>query len=59
MLPVGPASPRPPRLHTAGVNPRGLEDGLRHLAAGGTPARLLVIDDGWQHMGAPGGPLGW
>ncbi|KAL4457908.1 hypothetical protein ABPG75_012773 [Micractinium tetrahymenae] len=33
-----------------GVNPRGLEEGLRHLAAGGTPARLLVIDDGWQHM---------
>lgn len=36
---------------SAGVNPRGLQEGLRALAQGGTPARLLIIDDGWQHMG--------
>ncbi|PRW56188.1 raffinose synthase [Chlorella sorokiniana] len=33
-----------------GVNPRGLQEGLRALAQGGTPARLLIIDDGWQQM---------
>jgi hypothetical protein len=36
------------------VNPRALQDGLRHLADGGTPAQLLVIDDGWQQMGGWG-----
>lgn len=29
----------------------GLQAGLRRLAKGGTPARLLIIDDGWQQMG--------
>lgn len=33
------------------MNPRGLQEGLRALAQGGTPARLLIIDDGWQQMG--------
>ena len=41
-----------------GVNPRGLQEGLRLLAEGGTPARLLIIDDGWQSMGACWG-TGW
>jgi hypothetical protein len=39
-----------------GVNPRGLQEGLHRLARGGTPARLLIIDDGWQSMG---GWVGW
>lgn len=51
---VGACPPRPPR-RCAGVNPRGLQQGLHRLAEGGTPARLLIIDDGWQHMGGRGG----
>lgn len=30
------------------VNPQGIKDGLRSLSQGGTPARFLIIDDGWQ-----------
>ncbi|KAJ0989449.1 hypothetical protein J5N97_007805 [Dioscorea zingiberensis] len=30
------------------VNPKGIMEGLQSLSAGGTPARFLVIDDGWQ-----------
>ncbi|KAL3519245.1 hypothetical protein ACH5RR_017394 [Cinchona calisaya] len=30
------------------VNPQGIEDGLSSLLKGGTPARFLIIDDGWQ-----------
>ena len=30
------------------VNPKGLQDGLNALTAGGCPAQWLVIDDGWQ-----------
>ena len=26
----------------------GLHEGLQSLARGGVPARLLIIDDGWQ-----------
>ena len=26
----------------------GIERGLRELAAGGAPVKLLIIDDGWQ-----------
>ncbi|XP_068665410.1 probable galactinol--sucrose galactosyltransferase 2 [Aristolochia californica] len=32
------------------VNPRGIDEGLRSLSEGGTPARFLIIDDGWQHI---------
>eukprot|EP01018_Ginkgo_biloba_P036331 Gb_26673 [translate_table: standard] len=31
-----------------GVNPEGINQGLKSLADGGTPARFLIIDDGWQ-----------
>ncbi|XP_062013709.1 probable galactinol--sucrose galactosyltransferase 2 [Rosa rugosa] len=31
-----------------GVNPKGIRDGLRSLSEGGTPAKFLIIDDGWQ-----------
>lgn len=30
------------------VNPEGISQGLQSLAEGGTPARFLIIDDGWQ-----------
>ncbi|XP_017979161.1 PREDICTED: probable galactinol--sucrose galactosyltransferase 2 isoform X2 [Theobroma cacao] len=30
------------------VNPQGIKDGLMSLSQGGTPARFLIIDDGWQ-----------
>ncbi|XVF75136.1 hypothetical protein PTKIN_Ptkin13bG0163500 [Pterospermum kingtungense] len=30
------------------VNPQGIKDGLRSLSQGGTPARFLLIDDGWH-----------
>nr|KYP62801.1 putative glycosyltransferase At1g55740 family [Cajanus cajan] len=30
------------------VNPQGIRDGLRSLSEGGTPAKFLIIDDGWQ-----------
>ncbi|KAG5252349.1 galactinol--sucrose galactosyltransferase [Salix suchowensis] len=30
------------------VNPQGIKDGLRSLSEGGTPAKFLIIDDGWQ-----------
>lgn len=30
------------------VNPQGIKDGLMSLSQGGTPARFLLIDDGWQ-----------
>ncbi|KAK9267795.1 hypothetical protein L1049_010231 [Liquidambar formosana] len=31
------------------VNPQGIKDGLESLSRGGTPARFLIIDDGWQN----------
>ncbi|XP_015578449.1 probable galactinol--sucrose galactosyltransferase 2 isoform X2 [Ricinus communis] len=31
------------------VNPQGIKDGLRSLSEGGTPAKFLIIDDGWQN----------
>ncbi|XP_031479166.1 probable galactinol--sucrose galactosyltransferase 2 [Nymphaea colorata] len=31
------------------VDPRGIKEGLESLSAGGTPARFLIIDDGWQN----------
>ena len=30
------------------VDPKGVTAGLRSLAAAGTPARVLILDDGWQ-----------
>ncbi|KAK1272858.1 putative galactinol--sucrose galactosyltransferase 2 [Acorus gramineus] len=30
------------------VNPQGIKEGLKSLSEGGTPARFLIIDDGWQ-----------
>ncbi|PIN13264.1 Galactinol--sucrose galactosyltransferase [Handroanthus impetiginosus] len=30
------------------VNPQGIREGLKSLSEGGTPARFLIIDDGWQ-----------
>ncbi|KAM0940290.1 putative galactinol--sucrose galactosyltransferase [Dioscorea sansibarensis] len=30
------------------VNPKGIMEGLQSLSDGGTPARFLIIDDGWQ-----------
>ncbi|KAK9134033.1 hypothetical protein Scep_013561 [Stephania cephalantha] len=33
------------------VNPQGIKDGLKSLSEGGTPARFLIIDDGWQDVG--------
>ncbi|XP_072971058.1 probable galactinol--sucrose galactosyltransferase 2 [Typha angustifolia] len=30
------------------VNPEGIKKGLQSLAEGGTPAKFLIIDDGWQ-----------
>jgi hypothetical protein len=30
------------------VHGQGIEAGLKNLAHGGTPARFLIIDDGWQ-----------
>ncbi|XP_027931803.1 probable galactinol--sucrose galactosyltransferase 2 [Vigna unguiculata] len=30
------------------VNPQGIRDGLKSLSEGGTPAKFLIIDDGWQ-----------
>ncbi|KAL4627995.1 hypothetical protein ACB092_05G205800 [Castanea dentata] len=30
------------------VHPQGIKDGLKSLSQGGTPARFLIIDDGWQ-----------
>ncbi len=33
---------------TYGVTHAGLHEGLKTLSDGGTPAKLLIIDDGWQ-----------
>jgi hypothetical protein len=30
------------------VSAAGIAQGIKSLAAGGTPPRLLIIDDGWQ-----------
>ncbi|KAK4491878.1 hypothetical protein RD792_002658 [Penstemon davidsonii] len=30
------------------VSPQGIIDGLKSLSEGGTPAKFLIIDDGWQ-----------
>ncbi|XXG88821.1 hypothetical protein AAC387_Pa12g0979 [Persea americana] len=30
------------------VNPQRIKEGLESLSAGGSPARFLIIDDGWQ-----------
>ncbi|KAG2688732.1 hypothetical protein I3760_09G109200 [Carya illinoinensis] len=30
------------------VNPQGIRDGLKSLSQGGTPAKFIIIDDGWQ-----------
>ncbi|KAL5769389.1 hypothetical protein ACOSQ2_016172 [Xanthoceras sorbifolium] len=30
------------------VNPQGIKEGLKSLSEGGTPAKFLIIDDGWQ-----------
>ncbi|XP_059667205.1 probable galactinol--sucrose galactosyltransferase 2 [Cornus florida] len=32
------------------VNPQGIRDGLKSLSEGGTPAKFLLIDDGWQDI---------
>ncbi|KAL5786379.1 hypothetical protein ACOSQ2_008771 [Xanthoceras sorbifolium] len=33
------------------VTQEGVETGLKSLAAGGTPPRFVIIDDGWQSVG--------
>eukprot|EP00252_Welwitschia_mirabilis_P015250 TRINITY_DN3351_c0_g1_i6.p1 TRINITY_DN3351_c0_g1~~TRINITY_DN3351_c0_g1_i6.p1 ORF type:complete len:667 (+),score=111.67 TRINITY_DN3351_c0_g1_i6:260-2260(+) len=35
------------------VNPQGIHQGLQSLIEGGTPARFLIIDDGWQEIVNP------
>ncbi|XP_018730644.2 probable galactinol--sucrose galactosyltransferase 2 isoform X2 [Eucalyptus grandis] len=30
------------------VNPKGIRQGLKSLSDGGTPAKFIIIDDGWQ-----------
>ncbi|PON57674.1 Glycosyl hydrolase [Parasponia andersonii] len=32
------------------VNPQGIREGLRSLSQGGTPAKFVIIDDGWQDV---------
>ncbi|KAL5710107.1 galactinol--sucrose galactosyltransferase [Ranunculus cassubicifolius] len=32
------------------VNPQGIKEGLKGFSDGGTPARFLIIDDGWQDV---------
>ncbi|RDX86750.1 putative galactinol--sucrose galactosyltransferase 2, partial [Mucuna pruriens] len=32
------------------VTAEGVEEGLKSLSEGGTPARFLIIDDGWQQI---------
>ncbi|KAH0448066.1 hypothetical protein IEQ34_021866 [Dendrobium chrysotoxum] len=32
------------------VSPEGIREGLRSLSEGGTPAKFLIIDDGWQDV---------
>ncbi|KAL8189600.1 hypothetical protein R6Q57_029166 [Mikania cordata] len=34
------------------VNQEGVESGLKSLADGGTPAKFMIIDDGWQSVGS-------
>lgn len=56
--------PTPPLLRRFGwctwdafysnVRPEGVMRGLEALAAGGTPAKFLILDDGWQSVGPPG-----
>lgn len=45
-------APVPAHTHTPQVSAAGIEDGLQSLAACGTPARTLIIDDGWQTISA-------
>ena len=33
------------------VTQEGVEAGLQSLAAGGAPAKFVIIDDGWQSVG--------
>eukprot|EP00850_Spirogloea_muscicola_P024058 SM000430S15905 [mRNA] locus=s430:25035:31120:- [translate_table: standard] len=37
------------------VNAEGVDSGLTSLAKGGTPAKFLIIDDGWQSVAADEG----
>ncbi|XP_062088022.1 probable galactinol--sucrose galactosyltransferase 2 isoform X1 [Humulus lupulus] len=32
------------------VNPQGIREGLKSLSEGGTPAKFIIIDDGWQDV---------
>lgn len=34
------------------VTQEGVESGLKSLAEGGTPAKFVIIDDGWQSVGS-------
>lgn len=34
------------------VTQEGVEAGLESLAAGGTPPKFVIIDDGWQSVGS-------
>ena len=48
---IAPSHPPPLCLPCPGrpqVSAAGLQAGLKSLAAGGAPPRLLIIDDGWQ-----------
>lgn len=46
--PLSRLSVLPGRPVSAQVSASGIEDGLQSLASCGTPARTLIIDDGWQ-----------
>lgn len=35
-----------------GVDAAGVKTGLDSLSRGGTPAKFLIIDDGWQSVAA-------
>ena len=49
-----PRSPcHPPPLPPYQVEPDGVLRGLRSLRAAGTPARTLILDDGWQTVTPP------
>ena len=43
----------PPSLPPYQVEPDGVLRGLRSLRAAGTPARTLILDDGWQTVTPP------
>lgn len=43
----------------ADVCPKGITEGLQAFSNGGTPVKILIIDDGWMNTGLDAGIIGY